>query len=45
LGLIIDSNPSLSEGNWEVDKEQLNLTKPDESGEINFSRSLDNGLQ
>jgi len=44
LGLIIDSNPSLSAGNWEVDKEQLNLMKPDESGEISFSRSLDNGL-
>jgi len=44
LGLIIDSNPSLSEGNWEVDKEQLNLMEPDESGEISFSRSLDNGL-
>jgi YidC/Oxa1 family membrane protein insertase len=27
-----------------VDKEQLNLMKPDESGEISFSRSLDNGL-
>ena len=44
LGLIIDSNPSLSAGNWEVDKEQLNLMQPDESGEISFSRSLDNGL-
>ena len=44
LGLIIDSNPSLSAGNWEVDKEQLNLMNLNESGEISFSRSLDNGL-
>jgi YidC/Oxa1 family membrane protein insertase len=45
LGLLIDSNPSLSSGNWEVNKERLQLISPGEKGEISFSKSLDNGLK
>ena len=45
LGLLIDSNPSLSSGNREVDKERLNLSSPGEKGEVSFSKTLNNGLK
>ena len=45
LGLLIDSNPSLSSGNWEVDKDRLELKSPGEKGEVTFSKTLDNGLK
>jgi YidC/Oxa1 family membrane protein insertase len=45
LGLLIDSYPSLSSGNWEVDKDRLRLKSPGEKGEVTFSKTLDNGLK
>ncbi len=46
LGLTLtDPNLSLSDGNWEVDKDQLRLLKAGEKGEITFSKSLENGLK
>jgi len=45
LGLIIDSNPALSAGNWEVDREELRLLRPGEKGEISFAKGLSNGLR
>jgi YidC/Oxa1 family membrane protein insertase len=45
LGVIIDSNPSLSAGNWEVESNQLRLLSPGENGEVAFSKTLDNGLK
>ncbi len=43
LGLIFQ--PSVYNGGWEVDKEKLQVIKPDEKGEIVFSKNLDNGLK
>jgi YidC/Oxa1 family membrane protein insertase len=44
LGLtFVDTR--LSEGNWEVDKEQIRLLNPGEKGEITFSKVLENGLK
>jgi YidC/Oxa1 family membrane protein insertase len=45
LGLVIDSNPSLGSGNWEVDKDQLRLRSPGEKGIVSFSKTLNNGLR
>jgi YidC/Oxa1 family membrane protein insertase len=45
LGLVINSNPSLSSGNWEMDKDHLRLKSPGEKGEVSFSKTLDNGLE
>jgi YidC/Oxa1 family membrane protein insertase len=36
---------SLSDENWEVDKDQLRLLEKGEKGEIIFSRTLENGLK
>jgi YidC/Oxa1 family membrane protein insertase len=41
LGLAL----SLSDENWEVDREQLRLLESGEKGEITFSKSLENGLR
>ncbi len=35
----------LSEGNWEVDKDQIRLLNPTEKGEVTFSKVLENGLK
>jgi YidC/Oxa1 family membrane protein insertase len=35
--------PSSSDGNWEVEKEQLRLVNTGEKGEITFTKSLENG--
>jgi YidC/Oxa1 family membrane protein insertase len=46
LGLtFISPLPSSSDGNWEVEKDQLSLLNPGEKGEITFSKSLENGLK
>jgi len=46
LGLTFnESGTSPSEGNWEVDREQLRLTRNGEKGEIIFTKSLENGLK
>ena len=46
LGLTFnESGTPPSEGNWEVDKEQLRLTRNGEKGEIIFTKSLENGLK
>jgi YidC/Oxa1 family membrane protein insertase len=37
--------PSSSDGNWEVQGDQLLLLQKGEKGEITFSRSLENGLK
>ena len=42
LGLSIQ--PFSSDGNWEVEKEQLRLLNTGEKGEIIFTKVLDNGL-
>jgi len=44
LGLSFVGSP-LSEGNWEVDKDQIRLLNPGEKGEITFSKVLENGLK
>ncbi len=44
LGLTFDGSLPLDE-NWEVDKDQLQLLKDGEEGEIIFSKNLDNGLK
>ena len=43
LGLVSQS-PFVT-GNWEVDKEKLNLVNPGEKGEITFEKGLENGLK
>jgi YidC/Oxa1 family membrane protein insertase len=46
LGLTLkEFGPSPSEGNWEVDRDQLRLLEGGEKGEITFSKSLENGLK
>jgi hypothetical protein len=35
--------PTSSDGNWEVEKEQLRLVNTGEKGEITFTKSLENG--
>jgi YidC/Oxa1 family membrane protein insertase len=46
LGLTFsESGTSPSEGNWEVDREQLRLLSNGEKGEITFTKSLENGLK
>jgi YidC/Oxa1 family membrane protein insertase len=46
LGLTFnESGPSPSEGNWEVDREQLRLLSNGEKGEIAFTKSLESGLK
>jgi YidC/Oxa1 family membrane protein insertase len=45
LGLIIDSDPSLSSGNWEVEKDRLELLSPGQRGNVSFTKVLDNGLK
>lgn len=46
LGLTFhESGTSPSEGNWEVDREQLRLLNHGEKGEIGFSKNLENGLR
>jgi YidC/Oxa1 family membrane protein insertase len=37
--------PSSSDGNWEVEKDQLRLLSPGEKGEIIFVKVLENGLK
>ena len=37
--------PTSSDGNWEVEKEQLRLVNTGEKGEIIFVKTLENGLQ
>ena len=45
LGLVsVGQGLSLSDGNWEVNKEELRLAGAGEKGEIVFSKRLDNGL-
>jgi YidC/Oxa1 family membrane protein insertase len=46
LGLTFtDSQRSISNGYWEVEKDQLRLLGPGEKGEITFWTSLENGLK
>jgi len=46
LGIVsVNSQLSLSDGNWEIDKGQLRLLNAGEKGEITFVKSLDNGLR
>jgi YidC/Oxa1 family membrane protein insertase len=45
LGILIDSNPALSSGNWEVDVDELRLLSAGEKGTVAFSKVLDNGLK
>lgn len=46
LGLTLkELGPSPSEGNWEVDRDQLRLLEGGEKGEITFSKSLESGLK
>ena len=46
LGLTFnESGTSPSEGNWEVDRDQLRLLGNGEKGEIAFTKSLENGLK
>jgi YidC/Oxa1 family membrane protein insertase len=44
LGLTFIAS-RLSEGNWEVDKDQIRLLNPAEKGEVTFSKVLENGLK
>jgi YidC/Oxa1 family membrane protein insertase len=39
------SNTSVPSGNWEVDKERVQLVGKDEKGEVSFSGILENGLK
>ncbi len=43
LGLIV--KPSVVSEGWEVDKEKLQILKPQEKGEVVFYKNLDNGLK
>ena len=43
--ILAGSNPTLLEGNWEVDKDRLTLEKPGEEGEVSFTKELGNGLK
>jgi len=43
LGLTL--RPSLLDGEWEVERDQLRLLSPGEKGEITFLKSLVNGLK
>ncbi len=46
LGIsFITPLPSSSDGNWEVEKEQLRLVNTGEKGEITFIKILENGLK
>jgi YidC/Oxa1 family membrane protein insertase len=45
LGVIIDSNPSLTAGNWESDKDNVVLKSKGEKGQLSFERTLENGLK
>ena len=46
LGLVFPGTRStLSEGNWEVDKDQVRLIHAGEKDEITFSKVLENGLK
>jgi YidC/Oxa1 family membrane protein insertase len=45
LGIIIDSNPVLSSGNWDVDVDQLRLLSAGEKGDLVFTKVLDSGLR
>lgn len=46
LGMtFINSQISLSDGNWEIDRDQLRLLNPEEKGELTFVKNLDNGLK
>jgi YidC/Oxa1 family membrane protein insertase len=45
LGLNFVGPLPSSDGNWEVDKDQLRLLSPGERGEINFVKVLENGLK
>lgn len=45
LGIIIDSNPGLSSGDWEVDADQVRLLSAGEKGTLAFTKVLDNGLR
>jgi YidC/Oxa1 family membrane protein insertase len=42
MGLTLSPFPS--DGNWEVDKEELNLVNKGEKGEVIFSKNFGNGL-
>ncbi len=44
-GLPLGLTLSLSDENWEVDKDQLRLLESGEKGEITFSKSLEEGLK
>jgi YidC/Oxa1 family membrane protein insertase len=43
--ILSSSNASFPSGNWEVDKEQVQLSGKDEKGEVSFSGILENGLR
>ena len=45
LGIIIDSSPGLSAGNWEVNVDQVRLLSAEEKGELAFTKVLDSGLR
>ena len=46
LGLtIVNSKASFVPGNWEVDKEKLNVTRGGGTEEVTFEKTLDNGLK
>ena len=46
LGLtVLNSQSPFLGGNWEVDKEKLNLANPGEKGEVTFEKGLENGLK
>ena len=46
LGLtVLNSQSPFVAGNWEVDKERLNLANPGQEGEVTFEKSLENGLK
>jgi YidC/Oxa1 family membrane protein insertase len=46
LGIsLITPLPSSSDGNWEVEKEQLRLINTGEKGEVTFIKILENGLK
>ncbi len=46
LGLVIDNSmTALPAGNWEVDKDRLNVTRADQKGEVTFRKNLQNGLK
>jgi YidC/Oxa1 family membrane protein insertase len=45
LPLRLTLSPFPSDGNWEVDKDELHLPNKDEKGEIVFTKVLENGLR